>query len=69
MTDDVNARLAAASPVELLQRDDLVRECRDLRARIAALEALPDRLRQEYPMNKHAVEWAGWFEKAGRESQ
>jgi hypothetical protein len=35
MTDiDVNARLAAASPVETLQRDDLIRECGRLRAEL-----------------------------------
>jgi hypothetical protein len=37
--DDVNERLARAAPVETLPREDLVRECRRLRERVASLES------------------------------
>lgn len=32
---DVNARLAAAAPVEVLPREDLIRECRALREQLS----------------------------------
>lgn len=31
-----------------------------------AREGIADRMRSEYPMNKHAVEWAAWIERGAK---